>query len=127
MGQLQTRYIVATAAWCGLIFYVSSITDPPDPGVSLPYLDKAVHMLLYAGLTATLSYGIRKSNETPGPWVQWVVPVVFAVVYGFTDELHQLYVPNRGWENADIVADGAGAVLAQLAHAVWFWRRPAQQ
>lgn len=127
MAQLHTRYIFATGAWCALIFYLSSVQDPPDPGLSIPYLDKVAHALLYAGLTATLAYGIRESNEAPGVFVQWCVPVLFALVYGVTDELHQVFVPMRTWELSDLIADGSGAILAQVLYAAWLWQRPKPQ
>lgn len=126
MGQLKTRYIAAIALYCAAIFYLSSLSDPPDPGISLPLMDKMVHVVLYAGLAATVSVGIRRSNETVRPWVQWCVPVLFAVMYGLIDEVHQMFVPNRGWELSDLAADALGAAVAQvvLVGVVWRPRKP---
>lgn len=124
MGELKNRYIALIGAYCAGIFYLSSISDPPDPGISLPLMDKLVHMVLYGGLAATVSIGIRRSNETVKPWVQWWVPIVFAVAYGVTDELHQVFVPNRGWQLSDLVADALGAVVAQVILVRGVWRAP---
>ena len=122
MGQLHTRYILLTATYCAGIFYLSSLSEPPDPGISIPYLDKFVHALLYAGLAATVSIGIRRSNETVQPWVQMWIPVTFATAYGVMDEVHQMFVPNRDWELSDLIADAVGAGLAQLALVHGLWR-----
>lgn len=122
MGELKPRYIVLIGGYCAGIFYLSSISEPPDIGFSFSFLDKLVHMALYAGLAAFVSVGIRRSNAVVNPWVQWWVPILFAVAYGITDEVHQIFVPNRGWELSDIVADALGAVFAQLVLVGGFWR-----
>ena len=45
-------------------------------------------------------------------------PVVFSVIisslYGITDELHQLFVPNRSCEFTDWMADFAGCIMMGL-------------
>ncbi len=125
MAELRARYVFLTGAYCAFIFYLSSISEPPDPGFSFPYMDKVVHVLLYGGLAATLSVGIRRSNEVVSLRVQLWAPIVFAVLYGVTDEVHQIYVSNRGWELLDLVADGVGAVLAQTVLLGGFWRERA--
>lgn len=122
MGELKARYILLIGAYCAGIFFLSSMSDPPDPGITFPLRDKVVHMVLYAGLAATVSIGIRRSNDVVRPWVQWWVPVVFAVAYGVTDEVHQIFVPNRGWELSDLAADALGALLAQAVLVGGFWR-----
>lgn len=120
--QLKLRYIVLIGAYCAGIFYLSSLSDPPDPAISIPLRDKLVHAVLYGGLAATTSIGIRRSNETVRPWVQWWVPIVFAVLYGITDEAHQLFVPNRTWEFSDLLADVIGAAVAQAVLVGVLWR-----
>jgi VanZ family protein len=42
--------------------------------------------------------------------------VLATSVYGATDELHQLFVPQRSTELSDVVADSLGAALA-----AWVW------
>ncbi len=113
MGELKAPYILVTGLYCALIFYLSSLSDPPDPGFHFPGLDKVVHLILYAGLAATVSVGIYRSNETVKQGVQFWVPVVFALLYGLTDEIHQIFVPNRSFEWADLLADLCGALLVQ--------------
>ena len=63
--------------------------------------DKIAHMTIYAGLALLVSWSIRQSNDNPRPWAQWVIPVLFAVFYGITDEIHQFYVPNREMDGLD--------------------------
>ncbi|MBI4436430.1 MAG: VanZ family protein [Candidatus Omnitrophica bacterium] len=42
----------------------------------------------------------------------WAVGI--AIFYGFTDEIHQLFVPMRQPSSFDLLCDGLGAVVAQL-------------
>ncbi len=44
-----------------------------------------------------------------------------AILYGLSDEIHQLYVPGRLFDVLDILADSFGALLFVLGH--WFFKR----
>jgi len=65
---------------------------------------------------------MRRSGRPVSPWVQCFVPILFAVLYGITDEIHQLYVPNRNFDVGDLLADLAGATLMQMALCYTYWR-----
>jgi VanZ family protein len=97
MGSLKTSYLTATVLYCAAIFWLSQQSELPLPqndAFVFPGLDKVVHCLMYGGgLTALLSTGIRESNDPAKGWVQWFVPVGFAILYGLSDEMHQIYVP----------------------------------
>lgn len=105
-----------------MIFYLSSQPDPPRPDFSFPGVDKLAHMTLYAGLAALLSIGIRRSNERTPFRVQFYVPVLFAALYGLTDEYHQRFVPYRTFEWADIAANALGALAVQCVLCLLVWR-----
>ncbi len=126
MGSLKTSYLVATGVYCAAIFWLSQQSKLPLPeneAFTLPGIDKLAHCFMYGGLVALLSKGIRESNDPAKPWVQWFVPVGFAILYGLSDEVHQLYVRQRDFEWLDLAADGAGATLAQLG-LYRLWRKP---
>ena len=46
------------------------------------------------------------------------MPVLFVGLYAATDEIHQLFVPNREGKFADVIIDTAGALLGIFL--VWF-------
>jgi VanZ family protein len=116
------RYYILTALYCLGIFYLSSRTEPAPIEIPLPAVDKLAHTLVYAGLCALISIGIHRSDRGVPLMVHVLAPIAFTVFYGVTDEVHQLYVPNRSFELADLAADTAGALLAQAALFLW-WRR----
>jgi VanZ family protein len=101
------------AAWMALIFGVSSLQMPPG-SASIP--DWISHGGVYAGLAAltcrALAGGVRAA-----PWRVAVLAGAVSSLYGVTDEWHQVYVPHRTAEAADVMKDMGGAVLgAALFH-----------
>ncbi len=99
-----------------LIFFVSSFNEAPLPG---EVSDKSGHLLGYAvlGLTAVRAV----AGGLPRRVTMRIAAIALAITvgYGMSDEFHQLFVPGRSAEIADLVADAAGAVLATIA--CWAW------
>lgn len=97
-------------ALMGLIFFLSSLSNPPTP-LRFPHADKAVHAVLYGGLTAALLI----------PGLPPIRAAALASGYGATDEIHQRFVPGRDASWGDWLADTAGAAAAAVA--AWACRR----
>ena len=101
--------------YMALIFGVSSMSNPPEPPGALALLsDKALHGILYAGLSALVVRALagRLLGSVTGRMAALAIAV--AAVYGATDELHQYFVPGRRMDVRDLVADVVGAALAAL-------------
>ena len=101
------------AAHMVLIFALSSIARLPElPDAGLPHLDKVVHAALY-GLLCFLFLRARTGKwRRPLTAALAISGIVFATVYGITDEVHQWFVPPRETDAWDLAADTAGAALA---------------
>jgi VanZ family protein len=69
--------------------------------------DKAVHATLFAGF-ATLTWVMLGGRS---PFADLLAPIA-AIVIGVADEWAQSFVPGRGVDASDLVADAIGAVLA---------------
>jgi VanZ family protein len=119
---LAYRYVILTAFYCIGIFLTSADPYPPFEDIAIPHKDKIAHAVLYGGLTLSVSFGIRRSGRRVPAWEQVLVPFLFAVAYGASDELHQLYVPNRYCDIWDLAADAAGAAGAQIFCCGFLWR-----
>lgn len=121
---MRARYFIATVLYCGLIFALSSDSHPP--AFALPWqmqgLDKVCHAILYAGLGSIVSVGMRRSGKPVSVWAQCFVPIIFAFLYGISDEIHQIYVPNRTFDFGDMLADLAGPTMAQMVLCYQYWR-----
>lgn len=123
---MKRRYAGLTALYCGIIFLMSSKSAPPTSDweiFSFPASDKIAHALLYAGLATIVSFGLWRSNDTIRPALHFGIPVIFSVFYGLSDEIHQVYVAERSFELMDLLADGIGATIVQVAlcRYVWPW------
>ncbi len=124
---MKTRYYFLTALYCAAIFYLSSRSEPVPDNYRFKGLDKVAHVLVYGGLAALVSTGLRRSGRPVRPSVQALAPLAFAVFYGFTDEIHQYFVPLRSFDPLDLLANTGGAFLAQAVLCRWWGIfRPAQ-
>ncbi len=90
--------------------------------MAVPGVDKVAHAILYGGLTLCFSWGLKRSNTDVRYWVQCFVPVIFAMLYGLSDEIHQLFVPKRNFDWWDWCADIVGAILAQVILCKGIWK-----
>jgi VanZ family protein len=95
-------------SWCILIFVLSSLPGTSYPQVTWPFADKLVHLSLYAGLGVCAAlYFTCRNYSAP-------VPVLFGMLYGISDELHQVFIPARSCSVADWAADCLGVFLGVL-------------
>jgi hypothetical protein len=121
---VKTRYIIAIALYCAGIFWISS--QPRPLGFRVPGefgIDKLGHCGVYAGLAGLVSVGLRRSGSAWSPRWQFWFPILFAALYGLSDEFHQLFVPRRSFTLGDLVANTLGGVAAQ--YFLWYvWWRP---
>ena len=116
-------YVVPLIGYCGLLFYISSLPRPPMPDLGLDWGDKLQHALAFF-IMACLAY--RSAfwlfpNKRTGTLL--LIGVVFASLYGATDELHQYFVPERSADIYDWIADTVGAMFvvpAVLLAAKWW-------
>ena len=116
MGKGRRVWFFA-AAWAVAIFLASSVPGKSMPEVEVLRYDKVVHAVVYAVLGGLFFAAIRRSSSlTTGRVV--AVAAVFSVLYGLTDEFHQLFVPGRNAELNDALADGIGGLFGAAIAAV---------
>ena len=103
--------LFGVAAYCGMIFYLSSIPSFPLPP-PFPHFDKIVHFLEFGGLSVLVVLGLRRAEYSFSAGMQVIVPVIFCLLYGLSDEIHQLFVEGRIFDLTDLAVDAAGAAFA---------------
>lgn len=109
------------ALYAGLIFYLSSQSDPEQYVPRLFFLkfgDKALHAIEYALLGFLCYRAFRYAAGTWGGRYALLLAVVTATIYGATDEWHQAFVPFRESDRWDLATDVVGAAIGSLA---WAW------
>jgi VanZ family protein len=88
------------------------------------YVRKAAHVTEYALLGMLLWRALPKPNPgptCPWPWKTAGLVLLIAFLYAASDEIHQLFVPNREGRFLDVLIDTSGAALGLLA--VWVFGR----
>lgn len=112
MINILLRYWLPVFAHMALIYYLSSRSSFP---VEVPpwafYADKIVHAVIFGMLgllflRAWLQGKWQKINLRVS-----CITIVFVLFYGISDEVHQMFVPNRQPSIGDIVADVFGGIL----------------
>lgn len=104
-------YWLPVIAYAGVIFYLSSLSQPiPPGGLEFQRKDLLLHALEYFVLSALLlraflKQGIRKA---------FLYSILIASAYGITDEVHQLFVSGRVFSWYDMIANAFGASLILL-------------
>ncbi len=106
--------------WALLIFLQSHNPSPPGADLAPDYV---LHFLAYGALFGAILFGI--SGGIKPVWKgffslrQTAVAVIFSILYGFSDEWHQSYIPGRDSSWSDIAADSLGAIIIAILLIVW--------
>ncbi|MDR2672750.1 MAG: VanZ family protein [Coriobacteriales bacterium] len=112
--------VILALAWAVLIFVLSSIPGdsyPPHPGF-LNYIAHAGEYLILAALLTIALYG-GKDNLLKVAMIALIVSIAYAA----SDEIHQMFVPNRVSDIIDWLCDSGGAVLGAIGSMIYlrFW------
>jgi VanZ family protein len=98
------------------IFYASSLPDPPVPaGVS----DINLHAIAYSALMLLVVRAVARAEWSHVTLGALALAWLITVVYGATDEWHQMFVPTRHAELRDLGADAIGALIAGIGLKAW--------
>lgn len=103
-------------AYCGLIYWLSDQSRFPAP-IWFSFQDKFYHAGAYFLLAISAWCNIRHRVERP--IIRAALALVFASLYGASDEWHQSFVPGRSADVWDWVADTLGAMLAMGIWLAW--------
>ncbi len=95
------------------IFYISSLQFPPGSG-GFGWMTVAYHFLAFFFLAFFLLPALVKGDNK----TLILIAVIIAVLYGVSDEVHQLFVPGRHFAFSDIMVDSCGILLSSLIYAV---------
>jgi VanZ like family len=129
-------------AWAGMgvLFYTSSL---PGDRIHLPDFfdsDKVVHATAYCvlGILISLRKILRGKGAAAAPIadsspVPAIAPgridfkgLAVGMLYGVADEFHQLFVPLRSYDYADMAADALGVAIGCWLYSRWARRRNAR-
>lgn len=98
MNSIKARiiFLIVVCAVTFMFFWAS----PPSAPVNAQHLDKVVHFILFFLVAASMHYAFR---------LRYWISMVVLTMYGVGIEVVQHYIPGRGADIWDLVADVAGA------------------
>jgi VanZ family protein len=104
------------AAYMAIIFALSS-----GPSLPLPRLttDKMAHAGVYGGLAILLVRAFAAGWPRRITARAALLAAAVTIAYGISDEWHQLFVPGRTADRADVLADAIGALVG--TGVCWAW------
>lgn len=109
--EARLRLWLPAALWAGLIFAFSAM---PDLQSGLPqdfFLRKVAHAVEFGVLTLLVARAFRHAERWDAKRALAGAFVV-SVLYAFSDELHQMFVPGRSAALRDVGVDAIGIVVA---------------
>lgn len=109
---------IPAALYMALIWAVSSMSTPNFPVHAFPFRDKGVHAVLYAGLAFLVAHACIRTFEGRSRLRIAILACFITVMWGFSDEVHQAFVPGRSSDALDLAADAVGAIAGTGARFV---------
>ena len=116
-----------------LIFILLSMPSSGEPGkgwvsfiLELPFADKVIHVGLFGSLALSIFFHFEQnSNISFRSTRTKAFSLIVCILFGISMEYYQKYfVPSRGFEVGDMLADAIGALLAL---PFFNWVRPYTQ
>jgi len=115
-------FLFPLLAYVTLIFILSSRSLQNFLPEKIASSDKLIHIMEYAVLAALSVRVLDYFWPNMDIKKLFVLGVLFAVLYGISDEIHQYFVPSRYADGYDVLADLIGVLLGARLY-IRFTRR----
>ena len=110
--------------YAGFIFFLSSLSKPLGDLTNLSFFqslqkfhtDKFFHIVEYTVLGALLIRAVMESKFSESYVKLALLAFVIGVLYGYSDEWHQRFVPGRQYDLTDWLADAIGIAFGIYLH-----------
>lgn len=99
----------------GFIFYFSSIPATDIPSL-FPFQDVLFHIVIYAITAYFFARALKNTYSKLSSARVVYITVFFGIIYGLSDEFHQIFVTNRCASGFDLFIDGVGSFMGSLSH-----------
>lgn len=107
------KYWLPVIIYAAAIFIFSSISKPPEALTLFPYSDKVLHLIEYAIFGFLMIRALCSLESDKKILFLRIAAVAIVLFYGFIDEVHQYFVPERDMDAFDLLSDGLGALIGQ--------------
>ncbi|MFQ6032554.1 MAG: VanZ family protein [Candidatus Zixiibacteriota bacterium] len=102
-----------------LIFILSSIPKMTPPSLGFEAEDKVYHFIEYAIFSFLLFWAFFKAKTGFFKRHVFLLSSLTGILYAYSDEFHQRFVPGRSYDLYDFLADCLGIILIQAT--LWIY------
>jgi hypothetical protein len=107
--------------YAALIFAISGIPQITPPFLGFTLEDKVYHFLEYSVFSFLLFLAFFKVQKDFFKKNLFLLSSLIGIIYAYSDEFHQRFVPGRTYDLYDFLADCLGIILIQAI--LWGYRR----
>jgi len=108
--KLNLYYRLPLVGFCVFLFWQSSFASLASAPL-FPHDDKLMHMGAYAFLAFLAARNLHQEKPFFNKTKLVVLAILFACLYGLSDEIHQAFVPGRTASIWDFAADILGSCM----------------
>jgi len=121
---LALAFYILTTVYMVMIFYLSSLSsiDQPGPLGKLSNVDKLEHSVEFLVLGLLLFFSFHYTASAKIRDHAWAMAIMVGILYAISDEVHQIFVPDRTADLLDLLVDSAGISVASMV-GVWMSER----
>ena len=96
-----------------LIFIISSIPQITPPSLGFKLEDKVYHFIEYSIFSFLLFLAFSNARTDFFKKNLFLLSSLIGIIYAYSDEFHQRFVPGRTYDLYDFLADCLGIILIQ--------------
>lgn len=109
--------------WAFIILMLSIISGGSRTNIEVSFLDKLVHLSIYSTLSFLLVVGFKKQYSSAKlKFNAGYFAVGISVVYGILMEFMQYFIPDRGYDYYDMIANAVGGTLGYVFFVIIYKR-----
>ena len=115
-SNILSRYKTVLYYWlpvfiCCLLIFIQSSYPSPESVPDWPYIDKLLHIAVYALLGALLLRAFKTLRIKNNVKLVMILSILLSSLYGISDEIHQHFVPYRNADLMDVFANLFGSII----------------
>ena len=117
-----------TQLYFGWVLFIGILTLIPGAvisGVDWNFLsiDKIIHFMMFLGLTFLGTNFFVNTRKPLNITSALIISFLIAIIYGSLIEYTQTFIPERGFDYADLTANIAGTLTGAAVYYFYFTRR----
>jgi VanZ family protein len=113
-----SRYQLPAIIYAILIFVGSALHQVPAPDLGITWFDKVEHFSEYFIFVLLTIRALKYTPITLKGKSLYALAIILCILYGASDEFHQLYVPGREADFADLLADSIGTIIGVFSYFI---------